>query len=291
MARPSLPPGLAPAALGLCLAACFYPADRGRLLEMQVDRITVQNERLDQKLTDADQKLSGTLPKVEEKLGQMTKALESLDKAARRSDADIGVQLQKAMEDMQQLRGQVETYLHRIDALDQGLKQLQQDLDTKLAALKGEEAARQAEAQKRAEQVKRPDTPKEMLELADGKAKAGELPLARQLYAELLKKWPKHELAAQSEFGLAETYFAESKCEDALAHYGIVFKEHAKSPHVPNALLHASECFRKLKMTDASREALVELVKNHPKTDAAKTAKTRLAELDKAANPRKGGKK
>ncbi|HZN94304.1 MAG TPA: tetratricopeptide repeat protein [Myxococcales bacterium] len=291
MARPSLPPGLAPAALGLCLAACFYPADRGRLLEMQVDRITVQNERLDQKLTDADQKLSGTLPKVEEKLGQMTKALESLDKAARRSDADIGVQLQKAMEDMQQLRGQVETYLHRIDALDQGLKQLQQDLDTKLAALKGEEAARQAEAQKRAEQVKRPDTPKEMLELADGKAKAGELPLARQLYAELLKKWPKHELAAQSEFGLAETYFAESKCEDALAHYGVVFKEHAKSPHVPNALLHASECFRKLKMTDASREALVELVKNHPKTDAAKTAKTRLAELDKATNPKKGGKK
>ena len=289
MARPSLPPGLAPAALGLCLAACFYPADRGRLLEMQVDRISVQNERLDQKLTDADQKLSSTLPKVEEKLGQMTKALESLDKAARRSDADIGVQLQKAMEDMQQLRGQVETYLHRIDALEQGLKQIQQDMDKKLAALQGEEAAKQAEAQKRAEQVKRPDTPKEMLELADGKAKAGDLPLARQLYAELLKKWPKHELAAQSEFGLAETYFAESKCEDALAHYGTVLKEYARSPNVPNALLHASECFRKLKMTDASRDALMELVKNHPKSDAAKAAKTKLAELDKAA--KKGGKK
>jgi TolA-binding protein len=290
MARLSPLPGLVPAALGLFLAGCFYPGDRGRLLEMKVDRISQQNDALERKLTDADEKLSSTLPKVEEKLGQMTRALESLEKGARRSDADIGVQLQKAVEDVQQLRGQVETYLHRIDALEQNLKQLQQDTDKKLGEL-GQESAKQAEAQRRAEQLKRPSTAREMLELAEGKAKAGDLPLARQLYAELLQKWPRHELAGQSLFGLAETYFTESKCEDALSHYGTVFKEHAKSPVVPDALLHASECFRKLKMTAASRDALEELVKSHPKSEAAKAAKTRLAELDKAAGQKKGGKK
>jgi TolA-binding protein len=278
-----------PALLGLCLAGCFYPGDRGRLLENKVDQLVAYDTEIIKKLNETDAKVSGTIPKVEAKLGEMTKAMEGLDKASRRSDADIGVQLQKALEDVAQLRGQVETYLHRIDALETGLKSLQETTDKKLAELADKETAKQAEAQARADALKKPTSAKEMLELADEKAKAGDRPLARQLYAELLRKWPKDALAGQSEFGLAEMYYADNKCEDALSHYGTVIKEHAKIPAVPDALLHASECFRKLKMTDASRDALNELVKNHPKSDAAKTAKTKLAELDKAA--KKGGKK
>src|SRR3954469_5371158 len=248
MARLMPRTALAPAALGLCLAGCFYPGDRGRLLENKVDQLAANDAEIVRRLNETDEKIFATLPRVEEKLGQMTKALEGLDKASRRSDADIGVQLQKAVDDVQQLRGQVETYLHRIDALEQGLKQLQQDTDKKLADLAGQEAAKQAEAQRKAEQMKKPGTAKEMLELADEKAKAGDRPLARQLYAELLQKWPKDPLAGQTEFGLAESYYAENKCEDAISHYGIVLKEHSKLPAVPDALLHASDCFRKLKM-------------------------------------------
>lgn len=290
MAR--LPPrlALAAAALGLCLGGCFYPGDRGRLLENKVDQLAANDTEIIKKINETDEKVTGTLPRVEQKLGEMTKAMENLDKASRRSDADIGVQLQKAVEDVQQLRGQVETYLHRIETLEQGLKALQESTDKKLAELADKEAAKQAEAKARAEALKKPATAKEMLELADEKAKAGDRPLARQLYAELIQKWPKDALAGQSEFGLAESYYADNKCEDALPHYGVVFKEHAKLPAVPDALLHASECFRKLKMTDASRDALNELIKNHPKSEAAKTAKTKLAELEKAA-PKKGGKK
>jgi TolA-binding protein len=278
-----------PALLGLCLAGCFYPGDRGRLLENKVDQLAANDTEIIKKLNQTEQKVSGTLPKVEAKLGEMTKAMEGLDKASRRSDADIGVQLQKALEDVAQLRGQVETYLHRIDALEQGLKGLQETTDKRLGELTDKEAAKQADAQARADALKKPTSAKEMLELAEEKAKAGDRSLARQLYAELLRRWPKDALAGQSELGLAELYYAENKCEDALSHYGIVIKEHAKLPAVPDALLHASECFRKLKMTDASRDALNELIKNHPKSDAAKTAKTKLAELDKAA--KKGGKK
>src|SRR3954471_3761836 len=149
MAR--LPPRLAPvaAALGLCLAGCFYPGDRGRLLENKVDQLAANQVELTRRENDTDQKISGTLPRVEEKLGQMTRAMEGLDKASRRSDADIGVQLQKAVEDVQQLRGQVETYLHRIETLEQGLKALQESTDKKLAELADKEAAKQAEAKAR----------------------------------------------------------------------------------------------------------------------------------------------
>jgi tol-pal system protein YbgF len=262
----------------LGLPGCFYPGDRGKVLEVRVERLAQDQEVTRRRLAETDERVAGAMPKVEEKLAQMTRAMEGLDKAARRSGADIGVQLQKAVEDVQQLRGQVETYLHRIDALEQSLRQLQQDTEQKIAALQGQEAARQAEARRRAEEMKRPDNPKDFLELAASKAKAGDLPLARQLYGELLKKWPKHELSPEAHYALAETYFQESKCEDALAHYGTVLKEHARSARVPDALLHASECFRKLKMNEAERDALEELVKSHPKSEAAKTARARLSE-------------
>lgn len=280
---------LAATAIGLVagsgLPGCFYPSDRAKILEIKVERLLQEEEVTRRRLAETDQRVEGALPKVEEKLAQMTRALESLDKAARRSDADVGVQLQKAMEDAQQLRGQVETYLHRIDALEQSIKQLQQDTDKKLAELQGQEAVRQAEAKRKAEEMKRPDNLKEFLELAKSKVKAGDLPLARQLYAELVKKWPKHEATSEAYYDLAETYFQENKCEDALTHYGTVLKEHPKSARVPDALLHASDCFRKLKMTVAAKDALEELVKSHPKSEAAKAAKARLAELSK------GGKK
>jgi TolA-binding protein len=66
-----------------------------------------------------------------------------------------------------------------------------------------------------------------------------------------------------------------------------VVQDYPKSPSAPEAFLHSSECFKKLKMHEESRLALEELVKGHPKSEAAKTAKARLEELDK----KKKGKK
>src|SRR4051812_29008597 len=154
MAR--LPPRLAPAAaaLGLCLGGCFYPGDRGRLLENKVDQLAANDAEIIKKPNKPEEKLTGPSPRGEKKRGEMTKAREGLDKASRRSDADIGVQLQKAVEDVQQLRGQVETYLHRIETLEQGLKALQESTDKKLVELADKEVAKQAEAKARADALK-----------------------------------------------------------------------------------------------------------------------------------------
>ena len=58
--------------------------------------------------------------------------------------------------------------------------------------------------------------------------------------------------------------------------------DYAKSASAPNAYLHSADCFGKLKMNDEARLALEEVVKNYPRSDAAKEAKTRLAALNKA---------
>lgn len=280
---------LALIALPFLLSGCFYPAARGRALETRLDQLDASQVQIQAELKRTREQLDATLPLIDEKIAQVSKALEGLDKASRRSGADIGIQLQKTVEDLAQLRGQVETYVYKIGELEAALAKTSEDTDKRLLELKGEQALKEAEARKKAEELKRPTDKKEFLALAQDKAKAGDVVLARQLYGEFLKKWPKDALVAEAHFGLGESYFAEDKCREALFEYGKLLQEHPKAASTPEAYLRSSECFQKLKMQDEARLALEELVKGYPKTDAAKTAKTRLAELDKAK--KKGSKK
>ena len=282
---------LALIALPLAISGCFYPADRGRTLEARIEKIDATQARLQAELTQTREQLAATLPLIDQKIAEVTKALQSLDTASRRSGADIGIQLQKTVEDLSQLRGQVETYLYKIGELETALARTSEDTEKRLLALKGDEALKEAEARKKAEELKRPTDKKEFLALAQEKARGGELVLARQLYSEFLKKWPKDALAAEAHFGLGETYFTEDKCREALPEYGRLLQDYPKAESTPNAYLRSSECFKKLKMQEESRLALEELVKGYPKSEAAKTAKARLAELDKAKKAPKGGKK
>lgn len=266
----------------LALSGCFYPADRGRALEAKVDRLSADNTRLTEELKQARAQLDATLPRIDEKVAEVTKALDSLEKGSRRNDADIGIQLQKTVEDLANLRGQVETYLYKIGELETALGKLTADAEKKQLAQQGADAVKEAEAKKQAEALKRPEDKKEFLALAQEKAKAGELPLARQLYSEFMKKWAKDPLMGEAHFGMGETYFTEDKCREALFEYGKVIQDFAKTPSAPQAYLRSSDCFAKLKMNEESRLALEELIKSFPKSEEAKTAKAKIAELDKA---------
>ena len=248
-------------------------------------------ERLEADNTQIKEQLAATLPKIDEKVAEMGRAMEGLEKGARRSDADIGVQLQKTIEDMAQLRGQVETYLFKINELEMTLKSQTEDTDRKLVELQGSEAAKAAEAKRKAEEIKRPTDKKEFLTLAQDKAKAGDVGVARQLYAEFLKKWAKDELSGEAHYGLGETYYGEEKCREALFEYGKVIQDYGKTKSAPTAYLRSADCFKKLKMHDESKLALNEVMKQFPKSDAAKTAKVRLLELEKEKGPDKGKKK
>jgi tol-pal system protein YbgF len=280
---------LALIALPLAISGCFYPADRGRALEARIEKLDATQAQLQAELRQTRAQLDATLPRIDQKVAEVTKALQSLDTASRRSGADISVQLQKTVEDLAQLRGQVETYLYKIGELESALAKTNEDTEKRLLELKGDAALKEAEARKKAEELKRPTDKKEFLALAQEKAKAGDVAVARQLYTEFLKKWPKDALAAEAHYGLGETYFAEDKCREALPEYGKLLQDYPKAESTPDAYLRSSDCFKKLKMQEESRLALEELVKGYPKSEAAKTAKSRLAELDKAK--KKGTKK
>jgi tol-pal system protein YbgF len=250
------------------LWGCYSP-EKGKMLELRVDKLTQDNEALQAEVKAQGAKMSESLPRVDQKVAEVTKALEGLDQAARRSDADIGVQLQKVVEDLATLRGQVDAYSHQLD-----------QLQTQVNAPTGGAGAKPAPV---ASDIPRPADKKDFYALAYSKQKAGELAVARQLYVDFIRKYPRDELAGEAHFQLAESFFTEDKCPEALPEYGQLVKAFPNSKSMPTALLHSADCFQRLKNLDAAQAALDQVIKRYPGTDSAKKAKARLAELKKPA--------
>lgn len=271
-----------PAALRTALivaAALFcgcYPIDRGKALETRVEKLEGENHALRDELQKTKADLDATLPRIDEKIAEVSRALQTLDKASRRSDADASVLLQKNVEDVATLRGQMETYLHQLEELRAQVQTQQADTEQKLMQMMGPDAVKAWQARKKLEELERPADPKAFFALAAAKAKAGDAAVAKKLYDEFLQKWPKHELAGEAHFGLAELAYDDDRCREALGEYGKVLQEFPKTRSAPDAYLRSADCFGKLKMNAEAKLALEELVKNHPKSSAAKLARTRL---------------
>ncbi|MGZ6162765.1 MAG: tetratricopeptide repeat protein [Myxococcaceae bacterium] len=258
--RTTLPLGL------LALAGCFYSSEAGKNLETRVDKLD-HDVRAEQKAQQ--EKLDEQQSRIDQKIAQVSKALDSLDEASRRSGADASVQLQKVIEDLAQLRGQVEAYTHSVDAL--------QDRAT---AAKGSPPAAD---------VPRPTDKKEFFALAQSKAKAGDITAARSLYVEFVRKWPKDDLAGDAHFALAESYYAQDNCPEALPEYGQLIKNFGKSKSVPLAYVRSGDCFARLKNPEAARLAYEQVLSDYPKSSEAKLAQKGLAALKKPPPPK--GKK
>ncbi len=255
--------------LSVLSTGCFFPADRGRVVENRLDGLASDNLKLKAELAE-------TRTRLDEASTQLQTALDQLDRATRTTGANIGVKVDTALQDTAVLRGQIESQQQKL-----------QELEAKLAAMpvSTTAAVNNTPPEPKKEELKRPDDPKDFLKLADDKAKAGEQDLARKLYTEFMKKFPRDDGVGEAHFGLGELFFGEQKCREALYEFGKVIQDFAKTKSAPVSYLRSSECFKQLKMNDESRLALEELVKSFPKSDAAKTAKTKLADLRKA--PRK----
>ena len=256
----------------LCLGAfalggCFYSSEAGKNLETRVDKLD-KDLRAEQKAQA--EKLDQQLPRNDQKIAEVTKALDSLDQASRRSGADTSVQLQKVIEDLAVLRGQVEAYTHNLDALE-----------SRAAATGDKKAA--------ADDVPRPTDKKEFFALAQSKAKAGDLTTARTLYLAFIRKWPKDDLAGVAPFDIAETYYGQDNCPDALPEYGQLIKNFGKSRSVPLAYVRSGDCFARLKNPEAARLAYEQVVKDYPKSSEAKMAQKGLSGLKKSSSSK--GKK
>ena len=96
-------------------------------------------------------------------------------------------------------------------------------------------------------------------------------------------------LAGDAHFALAESYYGQDNCPEALPEYGQLIKSFSKSKSVPLAYVRSGDCFARLKNPEAARLAYEQVVKDYPRSAEAKMAQKGLSALKKSP-PAKGKK-
>ncbi|HUK87197.1 MAG TPA: tol-pal system protein YbgF [Terriglobales bacterium] len=201
---------------------------------------------------------------------QIQEALDQLSRASRKSGADLGVDLEKAQNDLAATHGQVEVLQHRLDALEKANRDQMKAMDV----------ASQLVAQQKKEQ-ERPTDKGALYNLARQKLDQGQTAKSRDLFQDFLTRFPKDELAANAQYWLGETYYAEKKWNDAIVEFQKVLKDYKGSEKIPDAVLKIGMSFQAQNDCQNALLFFDEVVQAHKNTPAAKTAHERAQECRK----------
>lgn len=265
-------PRAAALAAAASVAGCWVPLERGRQLEARIQRLEVQGEEqrtvFRERIAKADQKIQEVQTKIDE-----------LNQAARRSGADLGVQLTKLADELTRVKGELEVATHDLDTLERSLGALDTKTEGRFAALRGTGALEEYEAKQRLAALPKGDDRASLLSLAQKEEQEGDKGVARQLYEEYARRWPTDPKAAEARFRAGELLFGQRRWREALLAYGKVAEDFPRSELAPDAMLGAAESMLHLEMKDEAQAVLEQLVQKYPKHKAAARAKARLAEI------------
>jgi tol-pal system protein YbgF len=288
-------------ALAAALPACWVPIEQGQLLEADLvklkgsveatrrereeDAARSQRER-DQLKAEQD----AAVKKVDAKVKELSEAQEALNRAARKTGADLAVDLEKTQGEVARLRGQLEEVQARnqvtVQVLQEELARARADLSaltSRLASFEDERrAAKEAAAEAERKKAERPASKDEFYKAAKEKLDGGDVAGARQLFGEFLQKWKDDSLAANSQYWIGESYYAERRWREAVYEFKKVSDNYPKSDKAPDALLKIGYAFAELGLAEDARLFLDEVQRTYPKSNAAKLARERADALKKA---------
>ncbi len=282
--------GLAVAAiLALSAPACaYYSQEDGERLANEVYALQTQVTAMQQAVAE----LQSQEKKQRAQLAKMTDEVGTLSKAARRNDADLGVQLDDMMQDVARMKGRVETFSERVSALEQSATKVQEEVDLRFQGLAEKskiDAANSEEEKKRAIDEARQrerllGEPNQALKEAGALLAAKQPAEARKILRELDIRYKddksfSKKYGAKTQYLIGETYFAEENFQQAAAVYNTVRKKHGRSKLVPDALLRLGMCFEKLNLPEDAKLFYQTVKQKYRRSSAAKTARERLKNL------------
>jgi len=174
------------------------------------------------------------------------------------------------------LRGQIEVLQHRLDALEKTSQEHQKALD----------AATQFVAQRQKE-LEHPTDKGPLYNLARQRLDQGQPAKARELFQDFMNRYPKDELAANAQYWIGETYYAEKKWNDSIVEFQKVLKEYKGSDKVPDALLKIGMSFQAQGDCQNALLFFDEILQAHKAAPAAKAAHDHATECRRKNQSRK----
>jgi tol-pal system protein YbgF len=256
-------------------------------MEGRIDRLEAQSAEADRRLEEQRALVRDRVAKLDQKLVEVQEKIDELNKAARRSGADLGVGLDRLRDDVVKLKGDLEVEQHRLGELEKTLAELKVENEGRFAALKGAGALDEFEARRRLDGLGRSDDRQAFFALAEKEERSGDRGVARELYQQYAKRWPTDPTAAEASFRAGEILFKDRRHREAILAHGKVAEGFPRSERAPDALLRIGESMIALDMKDDAKAILDQVRQKYPKSSAASRAGKLLASLEPPRKPTK----
>jgi tol-pal system protein YbgF len=109
--------------------------------------------------------------------------------------------------------------------------------------------------------------------------RTGDFAAAQLSMLNFLRRYPTSGYAASSLFWIGNAQYATKDYKESVANFRKLLSIAPQHARAPEAMLAISNCLVELKDIKGARKAMEDLVSLHPSSDAAQTAKDRLARL------------
>jgi tol-pal system protein YbgF len=283
-----------PGRVGLLFASLFLPAcwvglEQGRRMEVDLARLKsdaadVRKAR-EQDAAHSQREVDQLRREHDVVAAHVRKLLETVDglgKSSRKTGADMGIQLDKLEDEVARLKVLLDESQSALKSSSSDQAKVRAELEElagRLVQLEGGKPSSPATDGRAAGNAGA--SKDDVLKSAKGKLDAGETEAARALFVDFLKRWKGDALAPAAQYGLGETYFLEKRWREAIFEYRKVSDHAPKSDKAPDALVRIGSSFVELSLIKEARLFFEEVLRSYPKAAAVKTAKAKLAALDK----------
>ena len=194
-------------------------------------------------------------------------------KSDKTATLDILNQHEQTLAEIAKLRGQIEVLTNEVAKAQNSQRTLYADLDARIKKLEPRAETIDGEtAQVLPSEKQAYDSAMEVFKTGDYKRAAAAL-------QDFVKRFPESPYASNAQYWLGNAYYAQRDYKNAIAAQEVVATTYASSAKAPDALLNIATSYAELKDKVRAKKTLQTLVSKFPDSQAAQSAKDRLAAL------------
>jgi tol-pal system protein YbgF len=123
--------------------------------------------------------------------------------------------------------------------------------------------------------------PNQLYDQAQQDLTQGRYGLALQGFRDFIRRFPTSELADNAQYGIGESFFAQSQFDSAAVEYNRVGSQWPKSDKIPASMYKEALSQEKLSAKATSRKLLEDLIKRYPDSGEAQLAREKLGVRDR----------
>jgi tol-pal system protein YbgF len=194
-------------------------------------------------------------------------------KADKAASIDSANQAEQLRAEIARLRGQVEVLTNELANEQRRQKDFYTDLDGRIRKMEPQRANVDGR------EVSIEPGEQKAYEASLAAFKSGDYKAAAGAFSGFLQRYPQSGYAGSAYYWLGNAQYALRDYRSAIPTLQTVARTYADNPKAPDALLTIASCFTELKDKVAARRTLDALVAQYPDSDAAKTARERIASL------------